>query len=42
MNGEGKLPDILLIDGGKGQIGVAKHVLNDLGVSGVMILGVVK
>jgi len=42
MNGEGKLPDILLIDGGKGQIGVAKHVLNDLGVSGVMILGVAK
>ena len=42
MKGEGKLPDILLIDGGKGQIGVAKNVLADLGVVGVMILGVAK
>jgi excinuclease ABC subunit C len=36
------LPDILLIDGGKGQIGIAKAVLSDLGVVGVMILGVAK
>ena len=42
MKGEGKLPDILLIDGGKGQIGVARDVLADLGVVGVMILGVAK
>ncbi len=42
MKGEGKLPDILLIDGGKGQIGIAKDVLSDLGVVGVMILGVAK
>jgi len=42
MKGEGKLPDILLIDGGKGQIGVAKSVLSDLGVVGVMIIGVAK
>ena len=42
MNGEGKLPDILLIDGGKGQIGVAKSVLSDLGVVGVMTIGVAK
>jgi excinuclease ABC subunit C len=42
MKGEGKLPDILLIDGGKGQIGIAKTVLSDLGVVGVMILGVAK
>jgi excinuclease ABC subunit C len=42
MKGEGKLPDILLIDGGKGQIGIAKDVLADLGVVGVMILGVAK
>lgn len=42
MKGEGKLPDILLIDGGKGQIGVAKSVLADLGVVGVMIIGVAK
>ena len=42
MKGEGKLPDILLIDGGKGQIGVAKSVLADLGVVGVVVLGVAK
>lgn len=42
MKGEGKLPDILLIDGGKGQVGVAKSVLSDLGVVGVMIIGVAK
>ena len=42
MKGEGKLPDILLIDGGKGQIGIAKSVLSDLGVVGVMIIGVAK
>ena len=42
MKGEGKLPDILLIDGGKGQIGVAKSVLADLGVIGVIVLGVAK
>lgn len=42
MKGEGKLPDILLIDGGKGQIGIAKSVLTDLGVVGVIVLGVAK
>ena len=42
MKGEGKLPDILFIDGGKGQIGVAKAVLSDLGVVGVMVVGVAK
>ncbi|MBT7375513.1 MAG: excinuclease ABC subunit UvrC [Porticoccaceae bacterium] len=42
MKGEGKLPDTLLIDGGKGQIGIAKDVLSDLGVLGVMIIGVAK
>ncbi len=42
MKGEGKLPDILLIDGGKGQIGIAKSVLADLGVVGVIVLGVAK
>jgi len=42
MKGEGKLPDILLIDGGKGQIGIAKSVLTELGVVGVIVLGVAK
>lgn len=36
------LPDILLIDGGKGQVGVAKRVLTSLNISQVLILGVAK
>jgi excinuclease ABC subunit C len=42
QNGEGKLPDILLIDGGKGQMGKATEVLAELGVQGVQIIGVAK
>ena len=40
--GEGMLPDILLIDGGKGQVAQALDVLADLGVSGVLVVGVAK
>ena len=39
---EQKLPDILLIDGGKGQVKQAIEVLNDLQISGVDIIGVTK
>ena len=42
MKGEGKLPDILLIDGGKGQLSTVKTVLTDLGVVGVMVVGIAK
>ena len=42
QNGEGKSPDILLIDGGKGQLGKAKEVLAELGVNGVQLIGVAK
>jgi len=42
QNGEGKLPDILLIDGGKGQLGKAIDVLAELGVQGVQLIGVAK
>jgi excinuclease ABC subunit C len=40
--GEGKLPDILLIDGGKGQLRAAADVLEELAVSDVLLLGVAK
>ncbi|MCV6613128.1 MAG: excinuclease ABC subunit UvrC [Amphritea sp.] len=40
--GEGKLPDILLIDGGKGQVAQAVDVLTELQVTDVLIVGVAK
>ena len=40
--GEAQLPDILVIDGGPGQIGKAHTVLEDLQVDNVHILGIAK
>ncbi len=40
--GEGLLPDILLIDGGKGQLAEAIAVLEELQVSGVLLIGIAK
>ncbi len=40
--GEGKLPDLLLIDGGKGQVTQARDALLELQVEGVCIVGVAK
>jgi excinuclease ABC subunit C len=40
--GEGKLPDLLVIDGGKGQIHQAEDVLNELQIEGVTIVGIAK
>ncbi|MDC8012345.1 excinuclease ABC subunit UvrC [Tahibacter soli] len=40
--GEGNLPDVLLIDGGKGQVAQALAVLADLAVTGVLVVGVAK
>lgn len=40
--GEARLPDILFIDGGKGQVAQAKAVLADLEIEGVRIVGVAK
>lgn len=40
--GEAAMPDLLLIDGGKGQLGVAVETLQELEVSGVQVLGVAK
>ncbi len=42
QSGEGKLPDILFIDGGRGQLAAAERVLNELAVTGVTIIGVAK
>lgn len=40
-NGEGKLPDILLVDGGKGQLTMAQNVLIELGLQ-LTLIGVAK
>ncbi|MAT82815.1 MAG: excinuclease ABC subunit C [Gammaproteobacteria bacterium] len=40
--GEGKLPDVLVIDGGPGQIGRAEAVLDELQVDDVTVLGIAK
>lgn len=40
--GEGRLPDVLFIDGGRGQVNEAHKVLEELQVVDVMIVGVAK
>jgi excinuclease ABC subunit C len=40
--GEGRLPDLLVIDGGPGQVGQAQQVLEALQVDGVQVLGIAK
>jgi excinuclease ABC subunit C len=40
--GEGKLPDLLLIDGGKGQLHMAVDVLTELGLGHLPMVGVAK
>lgn len=42
QKGEGKLPDLLLIDGGKGQVTAACRALEELQVTEVRIVGVAK
>ena len=39
---EENLPDILIVDGGKGQLKQAEQVLEELQISGIFLLGVAK
>ncbi len=40
--GEARIPDVLLIDGGKGQVSQAMTVLSDLDIAGITVFGVAK
>lgn len=40
--GEGRMPDILFIDGGKGQLAQAVEVMEELGITEVQLVGVAK
>lgn len=40
--GEGARPDVLLIDGGTGQVAQALDVLRELGITGIEVVGVAK
>ena len=39
---EGKLPDVLLIDGGKGQLSSAAQIMRELQINDVLLVGVAK
>ncbi len=41
-SGDGQLPDLLVIDGGPGQLNQARTVFTDLQIEGVQILGIAK
>ncbi|HHH45400.1 MAG TPA: excinuclease ABC subunit UvrC [Thiotrichales bacterium] len=40
--GEAPLPDVLFIDGGKGQLAMAREVLDELGIPDVTLVGIAK
>ncbi len=40
--GEGKRPDLIFIDGGKGQLGVAIEVMQEVGLADILLIGIAK
>jgi len=40
--GEGKRPDLVFIDGGKGQLGVAIEVMQEVGLDDILMVGIAK
>jgi len=40
--GEGKLPDLVFIDGGKGQLGIAVEVMREVGLPDILLVGIAK
>nr|WP_294841005.1 excinuclease ABC subunit UvrC [uncultured Methylotenera sp.] len=40
--GEGKRPDLVFIDGGKGQLGVAMEVMAEVGLDDILLIGIAK
>lgn len=40
--GDGKQPDLILIDGGAGQLNIAREVMAELGISDIELVGVAK
>jgi excinuclease ABC subunit C len=40
--GEGKRPDLVFIDGGKGQLGVAVDVMQEVGLADILLVGIAK
>ncbi len=40
--GEGKRPDMVFIDGGKGQLGVAMEVMREVGLDDILLVGIAK
>ncbi len=42
IENNGKLPDVLLVDGGKGQLNMAREVFAELNITQILLLGVAK
>ena len=40
--GEGVRPDLIFIDGGKGQLGIAVEVMSEVGLSDILLVGIAK